>query len=92
MLIQINDYFRISSDSYNVMVEGRKDRKPDERSSEPFTQWTNLSYHPNIEKACTWILDRVVRDSEATDIKTLIEEVQSTKIDIIRAVGDKKSA
>lgn len=93
MNIQINDYIRITSDRYNVIIEGRRDRKPDEKSPETFTTWNALSYHPDLESACIALQRSQERMSEARSIDELIKEVRVAKdaiIEAVRATGIKR--
>ena len=74
MQIQINDQYRISSDSHQWIIQQRRTRKG-------VDGWKSISYHTTIDAVVKRLGQRMVRESDATtlvDALVAIENVTTT--------------
>jgi len=78
MNIQIGEKYKITSDAYNVVIN-QKYQKEAKEGEEPKCDYKAIGFYPNLEKACIGLLDKDLRDSEATSIKDLMLEIKSAK-------------
>ena len=81
MEVQIGNY-KISTDKYNFMIEEKitPKRKRSEEGGQPY--WVTISYHPTLEFACRKILQCKIKDTDATDIQSLLDCVEKSTKDI----------
>ena len=87
MEIMIGENYKITSDAYNVILNQRYDKKDKEGNviGEDFKQ---IGFFRNLEKACLFLVDRYLKQSEAETVDELCEEIGILKQDIIQAVND----
>ena len=74
MQIQINDQYRISSDSHQWIIQQRRTRKG-------VDGWKSISYHTTIDAVVKHLGQRMVRESDVTtlvDALVAIENVTTT--------------
>ncbi len=101
MLIQVSEEFRIKSDTRNVIVERMYMTDPtkspnwkqlEEKGADPSPResWREVSYHSTVAKAIVSIGEQKVRDSEATTLKELLDEIRDFNGEI-RALLDVES-
>ncbi len=85
MNIQIGEKYKITSDAYNVVIN-QKYQKEAKEGEEPKYEYKAIGFYPNLEKACIGLLDKDLRDSEATSIKDLMLEIKSAKLAILSGI------
>lgn len=75
MEVYVGNY-KISTDKYNFMIEEEitPKRKRSEDGGQPY--WVTLSYHPTLEFACRKLLECAIKDTDASDIRDLIDSVE----------------
>lgn len=86
MNIQIGDKYKLTSDAYNVVIN-QKYQKETKEGEEPKYDYKAIGFYPSVEKACVAMLDKDLRDSEATSIKDLMLEIKNTKLAILAGVA-----
>lgn len=98
MLIEINEDYRIKSDDRNIIVERRHiidpTKAPNWKQLEakgtdptPKEDWRAISYHGTIAQALTSIGEQKVRDSEATTLRELLDEISDFNGEIRRLLA-----
>lgn len=96
MDIQVNEDYKLTSDSMNVIINRKKIVDPKKspnwpkmqaegKSGEPYEKWEEVSYHSTVDRALEWILDRQIKESDAQSISELLEDIKGFKAKI-RAV------
>jgi hypothetical protein len=88
MLIPINEKYRITSDERNVIIEerrvsgstGKKVKNPGEE------YWVPMSFHPNLEYAIKWLLQREIRLSDALGIYALMDCIKDLETSVLQAL------
>ncbi|OOZ76565.1 hypothetical protein BHL35_25410 [Bacillus cereus] len=85
MNIQIGEKYKITSDTYNVVIN-QKYQKEAKEGEEPKYDYKPIGFYPNLEKACIGLLDKDLRDSEATSIKDLMLEIKNAKLAILSGI------
>lgn len=85
MLIQINDKYRITSDSMNVIIEehrvaGNKSKNPGEE------YWVGISFHPTVELAIKWFMQREIRLSDTLGIYALMDCIKELEKNVTKAL------
>jgi hypothetical protein len=88
MEILINKKYRLTSDSYNYMLEksftaGDKSKKAGEIG------WKTIGYYSTISAALKGLLDKVCKSSKAKSIEDLERLVSSVKSDIDKVLSSK---
>ena len=78
MQIRIGDY-EITSDSWSVMVTKEGVSKPSDKNPEGKPKKDLVGYYPRLSMALEGILERQIRDSEATTVQQLLTEIQAAK-------------
>ncbi|PGX99899.1 hypothetical protein COE15_14580 [Bacillus cereus] len=86
MNIQIGDKYKITSDAYNVVIN-QKYQKEIKEGEEPKFDYKAVGFYPNLEKACVGLLDKDLKDSEATSIKDLMLEIKNAKLAILAGIA-----
>lgn len=86
MNIQIGDKYKLTSDAYNVVIN-QKYQKETKEGEELEFGFKAVGFYPNLEKACVAMLDKDLRDSEATSIKDLMLEIKNAKLAILAGVS-----
>lgn len=87
MQIEINDKYRIKSDDRNVVVERKhitdptkapnwKQRESEGADPTPKTVWREVSYHATVPQAIQSLGEQTVRDSDATTLRELLDEIR----------------
>jgi hypothetical protein len=86
--IRINEDYRLTSDPHNVIVSKRHMTDPTkapnwakkvaEGTADPTPKetWREVAYCQNVENALKWIADRLMRDSNATNLAELLDEIK----------------
>lgn len=88
-------YIIKSFDELNVVVQERFEKKEkikkivinEEGNEAEKTEWIgtgifeykSVSYHPNIEKAYNWIIDKEINSSYLEDIKEVVNKINELK-------------
>jgi hypothetical protein len=72
MKIQINDEYRISSDSNQWMVQ--KYRGIDKKTGEPI--WQSILYYTSLDTLVTGLADKMLRESDASTISEALVEIK----------------
>jgi hypothetical protein len=95
MIIQINERYRVTSDPNNVIIQEKRVPKEQQENgaSEPIEQketWVNVSYHPTLISACIKLLDLQIKQSEATTVESLLNELKKMQGEILVAIAKKK--
>ncbi|MDR9792743.1 hypothetical protein Q8A72_07100 [Aeribacillus pallidus] len=91
--IRINDDYKITSDTYNVIVNRRhisdptkapnwEKRKAEGADPTPKETWREVAYCRNVEQALEWILDRQVKESDAETFSDLLREIRQFRREI----------
>ncbi|WP_411501402.1 hypothetical protein [Bacillus thuringiensis] len=86
MEICIGEKYKITSDAYNVIIN-QKYQKESKEGEEIKFDYKTIGFYPNVEKACIALLDKELRESEATAIKDLMLEIKDTKLAIIAGIA-----
>ena len=87
MEIEINDKYRIKSYDRNIVVERKHITDPTKAPNwkqleakgadpSPKVKWREVSYHSTVPQAIQFIGEQTVRDSEATTLRELLEEIR----------------
>ena len=82
MNIQINEKYRIISDSLNIIIQHLPEPK---EGNEP--TWKSISFHRTLEQAITWLFDREIRLSEANEIHKLMECITDARNTLTSALS-----
>lgn len=85
MEICIGEKYKITSDAYNVIINQRYQKESKEGEEIKF-DYKSIGFYPNVEKACIALLDKELRESEATVIKDLMLEIKNEKIAILSGI------
>lgn len=88
--INIGVKYKLTSDTYNVIVNERTVSKPKE-GEEAKVNYKSIGFYPNLEKACVALLDKDVREAEVTTIKDLLLEIKNSKLEILAALTTEKA-
>ncbi|WP_181349461.1 hypothetical protein [Thalassobacillus sp. CUG 92003] len=91
--IEFSGGFKITSDSYNWIINRKKTvdptkspnwqkRKAEGASPEKHEKWTEVSYHGNLDHALDKIVDARMKESEATSLSELREELTEFRREI----------
>jgi hypothetical protein len=83
-MIPINEKYRITSDTMNVIVEQLI--QPKDATKEP--AWKQVAYFAKPEQAVQYVLDRETRLSDAATLRELIGHMRAVR-DEIREVAKK---
>lgn len=71
MILQINEDYRLNSDSMNIIVQKR--RVSEKEAKNPGEEyWTNEAHFSTVPQAAKWLVDQHVRDFEGSDVHTLL--------------------
>ncbi|UTG85089.1 hypothetical protein [Bacillus paranthracis] len=90
MEINIGEKYKITSDTFNVIVNQRFNKKVKE-GADPAFDYKPVSFHPTLEKACISLLNRELRENESKSITELILVIQKATTDICEAVSKEGS-
>jgi hypothetical protein len=93
MNIQVNETYRITSDSHNYivnesrMVDPTKSPNWAKREAEgadptPKAKYFEVSYHGTLEGALKSIIDRQLKTSDATNIRELLDYLRKFKAEM----------
>lgn len=74
MEIKICDDYRLTSDPHNIILEQRKVNKKNGQE-----YWIVDSFHRTVEQALDALLQKRIRESEATTIKELRAEIREVR-------------
>lgn len=74
MNILVTKDYRLVSDEYCIIVEHRRVNKKNGQE-----YWTPETYHRTVEQAMEWLLQKKIRESEATSLKELKNEISEIK-------------
>lgn len=96
--IAVNENYRITSDSHNIIVSKRKvvdptkapnweKRKKEGASPDLREVWEETAYCKTIERALDKIYHQTTLDSDATTISELLSEIQQTSREISDVLG-----
>lgn len=91
--IRINENYRLTSDSFNIIVEERRmvdptkapnweKRKAKGASPELREDWKESSYHNTVEQAMNAVVDKTVRSSDAESVSQLLSEIRRIRREI----------
>lgn len=91
--IRINENYRLTSDSFNIIVEERrmvdptkspnwKKREAEGASPELREEWKETSYHNTVEQAMNAIVDQTIRDSDVYSLGELLIEIRQIRREI----------
>lgn len=88
MLIQINETTRITSDSKNIIIQKRyeKKKKPSKDVQEIDFGWKDVGYYGRLENALCALLERIANESGAETVSGLLGELERMKNEIVKAV------
>ena len=73
MILPINDEYRISSDSYQWIIQKSRQRK---RNGELVTEWRSESFFSTFEGVLRELGERMVRESDAVGFAQALEDVE----------------
>lgn len=85
--IKINEDYRITSDSRNIIVNRRfivdptkapkwKEREAQGASAELKEEWREVTFFHDVEQALKWIVQQQIRDSYAETLNDLLREIR----------------
>lgn len=85
--IQVNADYKITSDERNIIVNRRfivdptkapnwAKREADGADPTPKEKWKEVAYCSTVDRALQKIAEQQVRDSDATDLRQVIEEMK----------------
>jgi len=73
--MNIGDNFKIESDSLNVTLSKKIQRKSKE--GKVYTDWKAMGYFATPENALAELVNQKVRDTGLEDLKTIVKEIQN---------------
>ena len=88
MQIRINEDVRLTSDSYNIIVEVRKVAKSGASAGDE--RWEADSYHGSIEQAVMHLHQQNIQMSDADSIDKLIAVIERSKQEITDALLERQ--
>lgn len=91
--IEINSEFKLTSDSYQVIVNRKHivdptkspnwaKREAEGADPTPRIEWREVAYCRTVEKALTWIAEQTQRESNAETVAELLNEIQAIRREI----------
>lgn len=91
--ITVNSQYKITSDERNVIVNRKYivdptkapnwvKRQAEGADPTPREEWREVSYHPTLDKALSYIVDQEILDSDATTLSELIDEIKGFQREI----------
>ena len=78
MNIKIGDDYLITSDSLNVVVNQRYEKKQDGAGTGEFN-YKQLGFFGTLTQACNFILEREIKVSDAENLAELVETIFNIK-------------
>jgi len=88
--IKIGDKYKITSDTFNVIVNQRFNKKVQE-GADPEFDYKPVSFHPTLEKACISLLNKEIREIDTKSIDELIQVIKIVTNEICHAVAQPKN-
>ncbi len=93
MDIQVNSNFKLTSDAYNVILNRKHIVDPTKSPRWPElkakgasggtqVKWREISYHPTVDSALTKLADLKLRESDATTLEDLRNEISDFRHEI----------
>ncbi|AMO25832.1 hypothetical protein Blue_009 [Bacillus phage Deep Blue] len=86
MEIFIGEEYKLTSDTYNVIIS-KKYQKKTKEGEEPKFDYKEIGFYANVEQACVALLGKKLRDSEVKSITELMILIKDTKAEIMAGVN-----
>ncbi|MBO1513243.1 hypothetical protein [Metabacillus bambusae] len=90
MNIKIGDSYLITSDSMNVTLNQRYEKKKDGAGTGEF-DYKPIGYFSSLVHACNSLLDREIRISDAENLSELVKTIHDTKVLIKECIEAKEA-
>lgn len=87
MNIKIGEDYTITSDSMNIIVNEKYQKKTKEGEEEKF-DFKPIAFYPNVVQACIAIMDKKLINNDAKEIVDLMLEVKKAKAEILAAIAE----
>lgn len=88
--MKLSDKYKIEAVDYmNVTVMEYKEPgvHPVTKIKAKEGKWVNVSFHPTIEKAYEWLVDKEINETGLSDIKSVVDKIQELKNYIKDEIG-----
>lgn len=84
MNLQIGENYLLTADTYNIILNKRYKKQTKEGEPAQYG-WQQSAFYSNIENAFLGLLEKKIKDSDATTVNELIEEIRLAKSEIAAA-------
>ena len=96
--IVINADYKLTSDAMNVIVNRKHEIDPtksprwaelEKKGADPSvrTEWREVAYCKTVDQAITWLMNRVVVESDATELREVAELITAFTHEIRAKLG-----
>ena len=85
MEISLSEDYRISSDSYQFILQERKVTAEGENKGNEY--WTSIAYYRKLEHLLERYIDLKIRTSDKKSIKELMDYIRELKKEVREIVG-----
>ena len=85
MKIDINNDYRITSDSHQWIVQKRRIRKGNQ-------DWESVAFLASLPTALEWLRERLVREGEAETLTDALGEIETVTTTLSRALAAQSDA
>lgn len=87
MEIAIGKDYVITSDAYNVILNKRYDKKDKAGNDLGEEALKQIGYYPNLIKACTALLNKEIKQSDAKSVDELFQYIDKCTNEIVKAIS-----
>lgn len=88
MIIQINDKWRIKTSDMTWDVQNKGSVSNRARKADRGIQWNTEAYCSSLENAIKWLYDKLLRQSSATDLFSIRDDIARIKQEILDAIKE----
>jgi hypothetical protein len=82
--VYIGEDYKLTTDKLNVIINQKYIKKNKEGNEEE--AWKQIGFYPNLEQACTRLLDKEINQAYVKDVKELLATIREAKNEIVKAV------
>ncbi len=79
--MDIGKFWRVESNDLNVILK-RRMRSKNRETGEMYDAWPNVAYYGTVEQALHSFVDRGVKETGLTDLKTIVAKLDEIHKDI----------
>lgn len=84
MAIHVNDKYKLKADNLNFIVLENKPVQDTNSNNYGKDNWVTVAYCSDIKHCLRFLVDKEVFDTELSDLKTILNAIESLKEDINR--------